>query len=53
MSDLFIGKLVTDNLFRALNVTSKVVLSYLGVRTQVANPPLKFRRFKIKRTVGL
>ena len=38
VSDLFTGKLVADNLFRAQEETSKVALSYLDVRKKVANP---------------
>ena len=38
MSDLLTGKLVTDNLFRAEEATSKVAFSYLDVRKKVANP---------------
>ena len=38
MTDLFTGKLVTDNLFRAEEAISKVALSYLDVRKKTANP---------------
>ena len=38
VSDLLTGKLVTDNLFRAEEATSKVAFSYLDVRKKVANP---------------
>ena len=41
-----------DNLklFRAQNGTTKVSVSYLDIRNQVANSRLKFRVFKIKKT---
>ena len=38
MTDLFTGKLVIDNLFRAEEAISKVALSYLDVRKKIANP---------------
>ena len=43
---------IFNNVFRASNAKGKRLVSYLGVRNQVANCRLKLRGFKAKMTVG-